>query len=123
MSLRTCLKCGHSAEASTDPAASCPACGAIYAKVEQIPIGQRQALRAAVTAERRPAAPTASSPPRPSRLLWIFAAICTLFGLLQLGYTFVAAESAPQQAAGAALAAALAVVPYVLARADQELRK
>ena len=32
---KKCLKCGHSAEYIAEPPTACPACGAVYAKVEQ----------------------------------------------------------------------------------------
>ncbi len=35
MHAKQCLKCGHSAAYELDPPTACPACGAIYAKVEQ----------------------------------------------------------------------------------------
>lgn len=35
MGTRRCLKCGHEGPVSADPFAACPACGAIYAKMEQ----------------------------------------------------------------------------------------
>ncbi len=46
--------------------------------------------------------------------LGTLALIGGVFGGLSILMTFVAADSAPQEAAGAALAAALAVIPYCL---------
>jgi hypothetical protein len=34
MNTKTCLKCGHAAQFVAEPPTACPACGAIYAKVE-----------------------------------------------------------------------------------------
>lgn len=48
--------------------------------------------------------------------LWVIACLGAVAGGLTLVGTFLGAASAPQQAAGAAFAAALAVVPYVFAR-------
>ncbi len=42
-------------------------------------------------------------------------------GLLMLFFTWTRAESAPQEAAGAAIAAACAVIPYCFARAFAEI--
>jgi len=54
-------------------------------------------------------------------ILWILTLLGALGGgLTLLGVTF-SANGAPQQAAGAAMAAALAVIPYCLARAFSEL--
>ena len=55
-----------------------------------------------------------------TKLIWIAPLLGAILGgieLLALG----GAESAPQQAAGAAMACGYAVVPYVLARAIQAL--
>ena len=47
---------------------------------------------------------------------WVVAIIGALWGGVELFFVFASAASAPQQAAGAAMAAALAIVPYTLAR-------
>lgn len=47
---------------------------------------------------------------------WIIAILGSLAGGLTLFSTMLNATGAPQQAAGAAMACAFAVVPYVLAR-------
>ncbi|MFN0102209.1 MAG: hypothetical protein ACKV2U_08975 [Bryobacteraceae bacterium] len=49
-------------------------------------------------------------------LLWVIAALGAIAGALELLFTIAGATTAPQQAAGGALACAMAVVPYVLAR-------
>jgi len=50
---------------------------------------------------------------------WVLAALGSVCGGLVLMFGFVSANSAPQEAAVAALAAATAIVPYVFARAMQ----
>lgn len=55
-----------------------------------------------------------------SKLMWAGVLGGTLIGGFQLLGT-LAATSAPQQAAGAAMAAAWAIIPYVFARACDEL--
>jgi hypothetical protein len=54
-------------------------------------------------------------------IFWLLTILGSLAGAFTLTQTFSAAKSAPQEAAGAALAAALAVIPYCLARAVGEL--
>lgn len=51
--------------------------------------------------------------------LYLFVLAGASIGGLQLYLTFTAAESAPQEAAGAAMAVACAVIPYVFVRALQ----
>jgi hypothetical protein len=50
-------------------------------------------------------------------LLWVAVCLSTIYGGLEFVNTLVLANSAPQQAAGAAMALGYAVIPYVLARA------
>ena len=52
-----------------------------------------------------------------SFFLWVVALLGGLFGALTFGLTMTAAESAPQEAAGAAMGIAFAAIPYVVARA------
>jgi hypothetical protein len=120
--LKTCLKCGHQADVGSEITAACPACGAIYAKLEQLPTAQRQALRAA-SAPKAAAADRPAKTPLGERILWALTGIGAVLGFVQIAMTHFAAQSAPQQAAGFALAMAYAVVPYVLARAAQEFRR
>lgn len=59
---------------------------------------------------------------------YIVTLISTCFGFLVLVFGFSGAQSAPQEAAAAALAIALAVIPYVFSRclqitADRKLGK
>jgi len=56
-----------------------------------------------------------------SRGLWACAAAGAIMGGLDGFVGLAGAESAPQQAAAAAYAVALAVVPYVFARAFDEI--
>lgn len=51
------------------------------------------------------------------RFLWVLVILGSLAGGLVLVATMTFAQGAPQEAAGAALAVALAVLPYCLARA------
>jgi len=55
------------------------------------------------------------------RLLWVLSLAGAALGGLQLVSVFTEAKSAPQQASGAAIALALAVLPYCLARSIQGL--
>jgi hypothetical protein len=55
--------------------------------------------------------------------MWVATLILGVVGVDQLIKTLMWAESAPQQAAGAATAAALVIVPYVITRAFQEIVK
>lgn len=51
------------------------------------------------------------------RYVWVFPILGALWGATYLFAAMFNAESGPQQAAGAAVAAALAIIPYVVARA------
>ena len=71
---------------------------------------------------------TGRAPNRPplkpgARALYLVAAGCSVVGGLLGLLTVAVASGAPQEAAGAALACASAVVPYVLARAVDELSR
>lgn len=50
-------------------------------------------------------------------ILWFLTAVCAIISTLQFAATVTSAESAPQQAAGAAIAAAGVIIPYVFTRA------
>lgn len=125
--LKTCRKCGTESEVDDSPTTACPSCGVIFAKVEQISVAQRQAIRAAAASRAStPVAQTEDAPrqqPIVERICWAMTAIGALSGAGQFFYTVASAESAPQQAAGFAAAMACAVIPYVFARAAQEYRK
>jgi len=54
-------------------------------------------------------------------IFWILSFLASFAAGIMLFATFISAGSAPQQGAGAALAAALAVIPYCLARTVSEL--
>jgi hypothetical protein len=124
---KTCQKCGAESDVDDSPAAACPSCGVIFAKVDQISVAQRQAIRAAVAARSStPARHAEDAPPRQplvERICWGMTAIGAFSGAGQFVFTVANAESAPQQAAGFAMAVAYAVIPYVFARAAQEYRK
>jgi hypothetical protein len=55
------------------------------------------------------------------KILWLLPILGALAGGLTIVSTISLATSAPQQAAGYAMACALAVVPYVLVRAVMEM--
>lgn len=57
------------------------------------------------------------------KLCWMLTLLAACAAGLQLGFTFVASTSAPQQAAGAAIAIGLAVIPYVFTRCITGLMK
>jgi hypothetical protein len=54
-------------------------------------------------------------------LVWKIALGCSGLGLLMYVFTWMSADSAPQEAAGAALSIAIAVIPYCFARAFAEI--
>jgi hypothetical protein len=58
-----------------------------------------------------------------SRVFWVVAGAGAVIGAIQGGTGFYLATGAPQQAAAAALAAACAIVPYVVARAFDEVTR
>lgn len=47
---------------------------------------------------------------------YAIAALSTIVGGLVLFFTVIGSDSAPQQVAGAAIAACIAIIPYVFAR-------
>jgi hypothetical protein len=57
------------------------------------------------------------------RFIWILPLLGSLVAGLQFFDSLISATSAPQQAAGAAMAMGWAVLPYVFARAAEELNK
>ena len=54
-------------------------------------------------------------------VLWLIALLGSVAGALFL-FMALAAQGAPQEAAGAALAIAFAVIPYCLARAVEKMK-
>lgn len=129
---RTCIKCNHTADVPAGDLAACPQCGVIYFKAEQamrIEIAKKAQAERIVTAAAVKAA-NASEQHRKltvaaliERIAWGGAMILALYGFAQFIFSLGAAESAPQQAAGAAMAACWAVIPYCFARAIQAIRK
>lgn len=134
---KTCAKCGHiNPWAAGDMTDACPRCGVIYAKV---PPSTSAGDSGPAQPMPRPSPPPAARRPRanpPARfgsqdapppqgagvvekILWLWTMISGLTASGLLLYTFTQAQSAPQQGAGAAMAAAVVVVPYCLARAVQ----
>ncbi len=55
------------------------------------------------------------------KLLWVVTAVAAAFGAFVFVTSTMAANGAPQEAAGAAMAVALAVIPYIFTRCMQEL--
>ena len=56
-------------------------------------------------------------------LFWVITLLGGLVGAGTFALTMAAAESAPQQAAGAAMSLAYAAIPYVIARAWDGIMK
>lgn len=55
--------------------------------------------------------------------VWVLTMMCTLASGLVILFTMSGAHSAPQEAAGYAMACALSIVPYVFARAGESIIK
>lgn len=55
-------------------------------------------------------------------VLWVVALLCAGYGAIDATWAIALANGAPQQAAGAAMGIAWAVIPYCAARAWTELR-
>lgn len=58
-----------------------------------------------------------------ARLLWVLTILGSLFGGLFVFFALTLSNGAPQEAAGAAIGIAFAVIPYCLARAVSELKR
>lgn len=56
-------------------------------------------------------------------VFWVVTLLASCVAGYQLFETFASATSAPQQAAGAALAIAIAVIPYIFTRCLQSIRE
>lgn len=56
-------------------------------------------------------------------VFWVVTLLAACAAGFQLVDTFASATSAPQQAAGAALAVAIAVIPYIFTRCLQSIRE
>jgi hypothetical protein len=112
---RKCARCGFiKADADMSATEVCSKCGAIFSKSS---IAAATALRSARAPEERSSAQ--SKPSLIERFLWVVTIVGCGIGIAQLSITFATAQSAPQQAAGAGMAIATAVIPYCLARAVQ----
>lgn len=57
------------------------------------------------------------------KALWIITIIFSILGALVFVGTVASSNGAPQEAAGAAMALCLAVIPYVISRAVSEIKK
>ena len=56
------------------------------------------------------------------KFIWGVVAVCSVIGFFQGVFMVMGAGSAPQQAAGAAMGIAWAVIPYCFARALQMMK-
>lgn len=54
-------------------------------------------------------------------VLWLVCILACLLAGAILFFTITSSEGAPQQAAGAAIACAFAIIPYVFARAFEKM--
>jgi hypothetical protein len=57
------------------------------------------------------------------KFLWVLTLLCALLAGVGIAATALLAQSAPAQAAGAALSLGVAIVPYIFTRAAQELSR
>jgi hypothetical protein len=55
------------------------------------------------------------------KFCWIITALATVVASIELFFTMTVAQSAPQQAGGAAMAAGIAIIPYVFTRCMEGL--
>jgi hypothetical protein len=55
------------------------------------------------------------------KICWVITALVTTYSALEYTVTMAEAQSAPQQAAGAAMAAARVIIPYVFTRCMEGL--
>lgn len=116
--IRQCPKCGfEKPDASYAVNEECPKCGVIYAKAAEVSARQRQVASVRSRVEATETHQTSASPLE--RLAWIVTFLGGVLGLWQLAHTTMNAASAPQQAAGAAMAIGWAAIPYCIARAIQ----
>ncbi|OVZ89950.1 hypothetical protein CBW58_18210 [Yersinia frederiksenii] len=56
------------------------------------------------------------------KIIWGLVALCSAIGFFQGVFMVMGANSAPQQAAGAAMGIAWAVIPYCFAKAIQMMK-
>lgn len=57
------------------------------------------------------------------KFLWVVTILIAILAGAVLALTVLTASAAPQQAAGAAIAAAMAIIPYVITRGAEGLAK
>lgn len=126
---KTCIKCGHTAPAPTEPLAACPQCGIIYARAEAAARSREMLEQRAARMQAQQDAP---SHPKPGgrrlnlvaifeRITWAAAMVMALLGFIEL-LMISNDEFAPQQAVRAAAAIGMAVIPYCFARCVHEIR-
>jgi hypothetical protein len=58
-----------------------------------------------------------------AKFFWVLTVLGGLFSAFALTVTLASANGAPQEAAGAAVSCAIAIIPYVLARASEGLAR
>jgi hypothetical protein len=58
-----------------------------------------------------------------AKFFWVVAIVGAILGGILVMATMAGANGAPQEAAGAAMACAFCIIPYVLARASEGLAK
>jgi hypothetical protein len=90
---------------------TCPKCGGVYAQTSAALARQ---LKGAHEPERSKAK---SSMGGFERWCWIATAVGSAFGIIQILIVAFGSMSAPQEAASAAVAIAMAAIPYCFARA------
>jgi hypothetical protein len=90
---------------------TCPKCGGVYAQTSAALARQ---LKGAHEPERLKAT---SGMGRFERWCWVTTAVSSAFGFVQIIIVAFGSMSAPQEAASAAVAIAMAAIPYCFARA------
>jgi multisubunit Na+/H+ antiporter MnhE subunit len=58
-----------------------------------------------------------------AKFTWVLSILGSILGAIILFFTLTTSKGAPQEAAGAAIALAFAILPYCLARAVTEMKK
>ena len=120
----TCPKCQTINQAATgEPNETCPHCGVIYARATAVQAQRRVAESVRASLPSRVQEREQRGPGFAERFFWYACVLGCVAALVQLAMTFNHELSAPQQAASAGMALALAVIPYCLARTIQQLMR
>lgn len=113
---RICKKCSFVNEnAGITIEAACPQCGGIYAKTD---VAAARVAQAATLAEEPPPPKVRSR--TAERVFWALTIVSSTLGALLMVAVEIGAKGSPQEAAGAAIAVAMAAIPYCIARAIQQ---